>query len=204
MLLYPLWIRIWHLLNAVLIIMLIITGALMQFTGPDSQLLIALFPGSARIHDVSAIILTISYMAFVAGNIISDNGIHYRLKRKDIMPDSVIQLKYFTWGMFRKEKIPFPVTEDSKFNPLEKISYLLAMYAALPLLIMSGIIMLFPDMKIIDLMGNSFYLFTDILHIVTGFMISMFLVIHIYTCTITTKPGSILRSIISGYREPEE
>lgn len=204
MLLYPLWIRIWHLFNAVLIIILIITGALMQFTGPDNQLLIALFPGAVRFHDVCAIILTISYMAFIAGNIISDNGKYYKLKRKDIIPGSAIQLKYFAWGMFRREKIPFPVTEDNKFNPLEKITYLLVMYAALPLLIISGIIMLLPDMKIIDLMGREFYLFTDILHIVTGFVISMFLVIHIYTCTITSKPGSIFRSIISGFREPEE
>ncbi|MFH0843787.1 MAG: cytochrome b/b6 domain-containing protein [Bacteroidota bacterium] len=204
MLLYPLWIRIWHFLNALLIIILILTGVLMQFTGTDSKLLIALFPGSARLHDVCAIILTISYMAFVAGNIISDNGKHYKLKRKDIIPGSAIQLKYFTWGMFRRAKIPFPVTEDNKFNPLEKITYLLVMYAALPLLIMSGIIMLFPDMEIIISMGKGFYVFSDILHIVTGFVISMFLVIHIYTCTITSKPGSIFRSIISGYREPEE
>ena len=204
MLLYPLWIRIWHLLNAVLILILILTGALMQFTGPESRLLVVMFPGSARIHDVSAIILTISYLVFAAGNIISDNGKHYKLKRKDIIPGSAIQLKYFAWGMFRREKIPFPLTEDNKFNPLEKITYLLVMYAALPLLIMSGIIMLFPDIKIIDTMGKGFYLFTDILHIVTGFVISIFLVIHIYTCTITSKQGSIFRSIISGYRETEE
>lgn len=204
MLLYPLWIRIWHLLNAVLIIILILTGALMQFTGPDSQLLIALFPGSARLHDVCAVILIISYMVFVTGNIISENGKHYKIKRKDIVADSAIQLKYVTWGMFRSEKIPFPVSEHSKFNPLKKSVYLLVMYAALPLLIMSGIIMLFPDMEIINSMGKWFYIFTDTLHIITGFVISMFLVIHIYSCTITSKPGSIFRSIISGYREPEE
>jgi thiosulfate reductase cytochrome b subunit len=143
-------------------------------------------------------------MVFVAGNIISDNGKHYKLKRKDIVPGSAIQLRYFTWGIFRREKIPFPVTEDNKFNPLQKTTYLLVMYTALPLLILSGIIMFFPDMKIIDMMGKGFYVFTDILHIVTGFVVSMFLVIHIYTCTITSKPGSIFRSIISGYRETEE
>jgi len=204
MLLYPLWIRIWHLLNAVLIIILITTGVLMQFTGPDSQLLLILYPGSAKLHNISAIFLTISYIIFVAGNIISDNGKHYKLMRKDIVPGSAIQLRYFIWGIFRREKNPSPVTEENKFNPLQKTTYLLVMYAALPLLILSGIIMLFPDMKIIVLMGKGFYLFADILHIVTGFMISIFLVIHVYTCTITSKPGSVFRSIISGYRETEE
>ncbi|OFY68024.1 MAG: hypothetical protein A2V64_06865 [Bacteroidetes bacterium RBG_13_43_22] len=187
-----------------MILILILTGALMQFASPDNQFLIALFPGSVRLHDVCAIILTISYMAYVAGNIISDNGKHYRISSKDIFPDSGIQLKYFVWGMFRKEKRPFPVTSGNKFNPLEKVSYVLVMYAALPLLILSGIIMLFPDMKIISTFGTGFYIFSDILHIILGFFISLFLIIHIYTCTIGPSTGSIFRSIMSGYSESEE
>ena len=204
MYLYPLWVRIWHLFNALLIIILILTGTLMQFTGHDNQMLIAFYPGSLRMHNICSIILTVSYMVFIAGNLISDNGKHYKLRQGDLFPGSAIQLKYLLWGMFRKEKIPFPVTGDNKFNPLQKIIYFLVMYAAMPLLILSGIIMFLPDMDIIRVAGQRFYIFTDILHIVTGFVISVFLVFHIYSCTISSKPGAVLRSIISGYRETEE
>lgn len=200
MLLYPLWVRIWHLFNAVLIIILILTGAFMQYAGPDNQLFVSFYAGSARLHNLCAIFLTLSYLGFVAGNIISDNGIHYRL-RKGLLRDSVIHLKYYIWGVFRGEKLPFTISEDRKFPPLQKVTYLLIMYAAMPLLILSGLIMLFPDMAVIQKAGLKFYVFTDILHIVTGFVISLFLVIHIYVCTIGPKPGSVFRSIMSGYRE---
>jgi thiosulfate reductase cytochrome b subunit len=204
MYLYPIWIRLWHLVNAILILILIVTGAMMLFTDTESQLLIRSFPGSVRLHDICAVTLTISYMAFVVGNIISGNGKYYRISGKDLFHDSGRQLKYFVWGMFRKERIPFPVTMEDKFNPLQKITYFLIMYAALPLLIISGIIMLCPDMKIIGYLGAGFYVFTDILHIVLGFLITVFLIIHIYTCTISSEPGSLFRSILSGYRESEE
>jgi thiosulfate reductase cytochrome b subunit len=204
MYLYPIWIRLWHLVNAILILILIVTGAMMLFTDTENQLLIQSFPGSVRLHDISAVILTISYMVFVIGNIISGNGKYYRINSRLLFHDSGRQLKYFVWGMFRKEKIPFPVTLEDKFNPLQKITYFLIMYAALPLLIISGIIMLCPDMKIISYLGAGFYVFTDILHIVLGFLITIFLVVHIYSCTISPEPGSIFRSIMSGYRESEE
>ncbi len=204
MYLYPLWIRLWHFVNAILIIILIITGATMQFTSVDNSLLIAGYAGSVRLHDVAAIILTFSYIAFVTGNIISGNSKYYRIDGKNLLQDVGKQLKYFLWGMFRKEKQPFPVTTENKFNPLQKVTYFLIMYVTLPLLILSGIILLIPDMTIIRVFGTGMFIFTDILHIILGFMISLFLIIHIYCCAIGPKPGSLFRGIITGYLESEE
>jgi thiosulfate reductase cytochrome b subunit len=204
MYLYPLWIRLWHFINAILIMILIITGAAMQFADADHPLLTAGFAGSARVHDVAAIILIISYIAFVTGNIITGNSKYYRISKKNLFSNMSKQLKYFLCGMFRKEKQPFPVTMDNKFNPLEKVTYMLIMYVVLPLLILSGIVMLFPDMTIIRIFGKGTYIITDILHIILGFMVSLFLIIHIYCCTIGPKPGSLFRGIISGYQESEE
>jgi len=204
MYLYQLWVRLWHFVNAILILILIFTGVIMQFTSAESQLLIVLFPGSVRLHDIVAIMLTISYMTFVTGNIISGNGKYYKVTGKDLFPNSGRQLKYYLWGMFRKERKPFPVTMDNKFNPLEKVTYVLIMYIALPLLIFSGIVKLIPDMAILNVFGTGIYMVIDVLHIVLGFLISLFLIIHIYTCTISPKPGSHFRSIISGYQESEE
>ena len=36
MYLYPKWIRIWHLLNALMFIVLIVTGLSMQYTGKEN------------------------------------------------------------------------------------------------------------------------------------------------------------------------
>ena len=204
MFLYPLWIRIWHFLNSILILLLILSGILMQYTGPDSRLLIAFYPGSVRLHEFCGIILTVSYMVFIAGNLISGNSKYYRIRKKDLFPGIGRQLKYFVRGMFRNEKKPYPVTMEDKFNPLAKITYFTIMYLLLPLLILSGIFMLVPDMTLIKTLGRGIYLFIDTIHVILAFTIFIFLIIHIYMCTTGTTPGSLFRAIISGYQESDE
>ena len=105
--------------------------------------------------------------------------------------------------MFKGEHHPFPVTEEQKFNPLQKISYVLAMYVAVPLLIISGIGLLLPEITISKFFGISGLILTDILHITMGFCLSIFMVVHIYTCTLGAKPTSLFWGMISGYHRDE-
>jgi thiosulfate reductase cytochrome b subunit len=114
------------------------------------------------------------------------------------------QATYYGWGMFKGEKHPFPVTEDNKFNPLQKITYVLSMYAAVPLLIISGIGLLFPEIVIHKFMEISGLLLTDLLHIVMGFFLSIFMIIHIYTCTLGAKPTTLFWGMITGYHRSDE
>jgi thiosulfate reductase cytochrome b subunit len=105
--------------------------------------------------------------------------------------------------MFKGEKHPFPVTELRKFNPLQKVTYVLAMYIAIPLLIISGFGLLFPEITIKSIFGVSGLILTDILHITMGFFLSIFMIIHIYTCTLGAKPTSLFWGMISGYHRDE-
>lgn len=195
MFLYPAWIRFWHLINAVLIILLIITGLFMQFSASHA----AGFAWAMRWHNAASVLLIISYSGFVAGNIISDNGKYYRMDGKDISPGLRDQLKYLLHGFFKKEDTPHPVTIENKFNPVRKILYLLIMYIVLPLLILSGLLKMIPDMTIIRIFGEEVFISIDVIHILLGLTLTLFLMIHIYLSTISSKPGSHFRAIISGY-----
>ena len=93
---------------------------------------------------------------------------------------------------------------EQKFNPLQKPSYVLAMYFCVPLLILSGLGLMFPEMIAYDIFKISGLLFYDVLHIVVGFVLSIFLVIHLYTCTLGDKPGTLFKSMINGYHEEHE
>ena len=95
------------------------------------------------------------------------------------------------------------MTEKSKFNPLQKFSYVLAMYVAFPLLIISGIGLLIPEITITTFFGISGLIYTDILHITMGFSLSIFMIIHIYTCTLGGKPTSLFCGMISGYHRED-
>jgi thiosulfate reductase cytochrome b subunit len=203
MYLYPIWTRLWHLFNALLIIVLIVTGLSMQYTDKQEYILVVGFARAVKWHNIAAILFTVNYIFFVTGNIFTQNGLFYKIKKENFLSDLGKQLNYYSRGMFRGEKHPFPVTPDQKFNPLQKVSYVLTMYMAIPLIIISGLGLLFPETVINRFLGINGLLLTDILHITMGFLVSVFLVIHIYTCTLGARPSSLFKSMLSGYHEPE-
>lgn len=204
MYLYPKWIRIWHVLNAVLFLILIVTGLSMQYTDKENLSYVVGFAKAVKWHNFAATLLVINYILFVTGNFLTSNGKYYRISRENFISDLLKQLKYYSWGMFKGEKHPFPVTEERKFNPLQKITYVFAMYVALPLLIISGIGLLLPEITITRFFGVSGLILTDILHITMGFFLSIFMVIHIYTCTLGASPTSLFWGMISGYHRSDE
>jgi thiosulfate reductase cytochrome b subunit len=203
MYLYPKWIRIWHLVNALMFLILIVTGLSMQYTDKENASYVVGFAKAVRWHNFAALVLVLNYILFVTGNLLTDNGRYYKIGRKDFLSNLVKQFKYYSSGMFKGEKHPFPVTEERKFNPLQKLTYVLAMYVAFPLLIISGIGLLLPEITITTFFGISGLILTDILHITMGFFLSIFMVIHIYTCTLGAKPTSLFWGMISGYHREE-
>ena len=202
--LYPKWVRAWHWINALLFLLLVITGISMQYTDKVTNDLIIGFDWAVALHNFAALVITINYVIFVTGNALTKNGHHYKINWRTIWKDLFVQFKFYAFGMFKGEKHPFPVTEESKFNPLQRFAYVLAMYAGLPLIIITGIGLLFPEITIKGIFGISGLLLTDILHITTGFFLSIFLVIHLYTCTLGSKPFTLFKSMITGYHESDE
>lgn len=203
MYLYPIWVRLWHTANAVLVIVLIVTGLSMQYTDKPDYVLVVGFARAVKWHNIAAMLLTFSYIFFITGNILTENGRYYRISKKNFVSDLGKQFRYYAFGMFKGEKHPFPVTMDRKFNPLQKLTYVLAMYVAFPLLIISGLGLLFPETVINRIIGISGMILTDILHITMGFFISIFMIIHIYTCTLGARPTSLFKGMISGYHESD-
>jgi thiosulfate reductase cytochrome b subunit len=204
MYLYPKWIRVWHVINAAMFLILIVTGLSMQYTDKENAAYVVGFAKAVRWHNSAAIILVINYIIFVTGNLLTNNGRYYRIGKKDFLQNLKKQFNFYLKGMFKGEKHPFPVTEERKFNPLQKITYVLAMYVAVPLLIISGIGLLLPEITITTIFGISGLILTDILHITMGFFLSIFMIIHIYTCTLGHKPTSLFRGIITGYHVSED
>jgi len=197
--LYPIWIRLWHVTNALLFILLIITGFSLHYASIENSFMP--FNVSVAIHNVSAIILTINYGIFIIGNIITNNGMFYSKWRKNLWPKLWKQFQFYAFGIFKGDPHPFPITKKQKFNPLQKVSYVFAMYLGMPLLIISGIGLMFPEKIGQSIFNISALVFYDVLHLVVAFVLSIFLVIHLYTCTLGDKPGTLFKSMVNGYHE---
>ncbi len=197
--LYPIWIRLWHVTNALLFILLILTGFSLHYASIDNSFIP--FNVSVVIHNVCAIILSINYGVFVLGNIVTNNGMFYSKWRKNLWPKLWKQFQFYAFGIFKGDPHPFPITKKQKFNPLQKVSYVFAMYLGMPLLIISGVGLMFPERIGQSIFNINALVFYDVLHLVAAFVLSIFLVIHLYTCTLGDKPGSLFKSMVNGYHE---
>lgn len=196
---YPKWIRMWHLINAILIILLILSGVSMQYSNIDSPLIE--FSTAVSMHNFSGVALTVSYFIFFIGNIISPNGKYYRVRLKGMGIRLWKQLRYYAFGVFKGEDAPFPVSVERKFNPLQQISYVFTMYVALPLLFITGWALLFPEFILKQVFKVSGIFLTAQLHIVMGFLVSLFLIIHLYVSTMGKSPTSNFKSMVTGWQE---
>lgn len=193
---YPLWLRIWHGINAIGIILLIVTGYTMQ-AGNESSLIG--FNTSVNLHNISGIVVAINYLLFVIGNLATGNGKFYIVKPKNFLKRPIKQAQYYAFGMFRGMDKPYPLSEKRKFNPLQKYAYIIAMYLFVPAVIITGFALLFPEIIIETVYNVSGIMLTAVLHSVMGFFIFLFLVVHIYISSIGKSPLENYKSIISGW-----
>jgi len=197
--LYPMWIRLWHALNAILIIFLIITGVSMQYTDPANPFI--RFDLAVKMHNISGMILTLNYMIFLIGSIITPNGKYYKLTLKGLPERLIKQFTYYTFGIFKHEKAPFPVTRESKFNPLQQFTYVIAMFMLVPIVIITGWALLYPEVVLTKFLSGSGLRVNDFIHVIIGFFVSFFMFVHIYFCTIGATFVSNFKSMINGFHE---
>ena len=195
--LYPKYIRLWHMLNALLMLVLILTGLSMQYSGRESNLIS--FPVSVQVHNICGIALTASYLLFIIGNRISRNGRHYRIQWQGLRQRIYIQLRYYLSGYFKRQDPPFPINSDRKFNPLQALTYAMAMYIGLPIVVITGFGLLFPETVLEGFLGLNGLVLTDLFHVITGYLLSIFMVIHIYLCTMGVHPRNNFRAIVTGW-----
>lgn len=195
--LYPLWLRIWHAINAIGIVILIISGISMQYA--TSNFVLMKFETAINLHNFSGVIVSLSYLLFFLGNFFTKNRKYYRIKPKGLRKRLIKQAKYYASGMFKGESAPFPLSEKRKFNPLQKYSYVAVMYFIFPVVIVSGIGLLFPELIIEDVYGASGVVVTALVHGILGFFIFIFLLIHLYMASMGKSPLDNYRGIITGW-----
>jgi thiosulfate reductase cytochrome b subunit len=199
--LYPIWIRLWHISNAILCLILIVSGISMHYASPVSPGI--RFDLAVSMHNISGILLTVSYVFFLLGNLFTGNGLNYLIQFRGFRKRLMKQLYYYTIGVFKKEEPPFPIGSARKFNPLQQVTYAVVMYFILPLLFITGWALIFPEIIIEEWLGINGFVATDLLHILGGYIVSIFLLIHLYFATMGKKPTDHYKAMITGYHDDE-
>jgi len=200
--LYPLWLRIWHHVNAVLMVVLIATGLSMQYSSPNYPLI--RFDYAVSFHNIAGVGLTISYFIFLVGVLFTSIGRYYVVKTEGLLTSFARQIQYYLFGIFRGETSPFKVSEKQKFNPIQLVTYNVTMHAITPITFITGWALIYPETIVLNVFGHSGIMLTSLVHSIAGFFISIFLVIHLYVITIGPSPTANLKSILYGYHEDHD
>lgn len=195
--LYPVWLRLWHVVNALLFILLILSGISLHFAA-DNELLVS-FEIAVLTHNISGIVLTLNYLFFFVMNLISGNYKYYIPKFKNLPKKILIQAKYYLVGIFDQEPHPFSISKDSKFNPMQQLGYVSVMFLLIPIIIISGWALLFPEKAPEDFFGFGGVWPMAITHTLVGFALIIFMVVHIYLGTTGHTAGELFKTILNGW-----
>ncbi len=197
--LYPVWIRVWHAVNALCFLVLLVSGISMQYSNPEYPFLP--FDVAVSSHNISGIVIVVAYLFFLFAFVLTSNKKHYKIQHKGLAERLFKQIRYYTFGVFKGEASPFPTTADIKFNPLQQITYVGVIFILYPVLMATGLALMFPEAIIDNFFGIGGTLLTALLHASAGFLVSMFLIIHLYFATMGATVRSNFKSIVNGYHE---
>ena len=208
--LHTLTIRIWHWINAVIVIALLVTGIELRVPGiievaHKMAFWIPEYSLTVTIHKVIGYAMALSFLFWLVYVLASGSfRKHYVLRPTDA-PILGKQAFYYIVGVFQGSENPFVPTENGKFNPLQKIAYGSVMLVITPALVVTGI--LFSDIfffrGVIDSLGGIRLL--DALHVIASYLILLNLIVHLYMCTMGHHIFDHIKAMIVGFEEmPEE
>jgi thiosulfate reductase cytochrome b subunit len=200
--LHPLPLRIWHGVNALAVILLLMTG--LQFRIPGVA---ALEPHNSifSVHKWAGLAMTASWFFWFAYGLASGHLIrHYTIRRKDL-GGIFGQMKFYLVSIFRGLKNPFRPSPDEKFNPLQKLAYGSVMGILAPMMIITGLLFVNAFFMRDQLLSWNAIKLIDVFHVTGLYLFASFLVIHVYMATLGPTAFTHIKAMIVGYEEePDE
>src|SRR4030066_466090 len=200
--LHPLPIRIWHWVNALGFIILILTGA-------NIRNIINIFSveTAVEIHSWLGFILLANYCIWFFYYILTMNikiyipPIHHPI---EFAKKALTQAKFYGWGIMVGDQNPHHSTPEHKFNPMQQVSYLMIMALLIPVQIITGLFLWDPKLfsPIVNLIGG--IQIADTIHILLWIFFSAFIIVHFYLATLGHTTWAHIIAMFSGYEEEHE
>lgn len=196
--LHALPLRLSHWANALIVIILLITGFSVRMTGlpalrPHDPVLV--------IHTYAGWAMTVLYLIWFAYSLASRHIVRNYSLTGLTARKIVHQTRFYLYGIFTGEENPFRASAQDTFNPLQRITYTVLMFLFVPVIILTGL--MFADIAIL----RHYVLLWKIagianaLHVLVSYIFALFLIVHVYMATLGPTPFSHIRAMITGYEE---
>jgi thiosulfate reductase cytochrome b subunit len=199
--LHALPLRIWHWMNALMVIFLLVTGVQLRISGIAD---LRPHDPSLMIHKYAGWTMVGFYVLWFIYSIVSKNLRNNYAFGKNDLKGTLSQAKFYLISIFRGEQNPFRPSPDNKFNPLQKIAYGSTMFILAPVIIITGL--LYTDIGTLRqfLLDSKITGLVNAIHIMAAYMFALFLVIHVYMATLGPTPLSHIKAMITGYEEEHD
>ncbi len=200
--LHPLPVRIWHWINALAVVMLILTGLQLRYVG-----LIDVVPFRVGVitHNVFGFIMVGDFFLWLGYYLCSDRikVYHAELNLKKYFQGSLDQALYYGYGIFVGAPNPFPISVYHKFNPLQAMTYQVIMLVLVPIQIFTGILLW--DLErfagMVAFLGG--VRVVDTVHVLIFIFFAFYLPAHIYLATLGRTPMTHIKEMLDGYEEED-
>jgi thiosulfate reductase cytochrome b subunit len=199
----PLPVRIWHGANAVMFLILVVTGVQIRYLDLFDFMS---FRNAVTVHNWVAFALIGNFLIWLVFYLFSprNKAYHPEFNIFKLARDSFRQMQYYGWGMFRGEQNPHRIDPYHKFNPLQRSLYQVLMLILLPLQFVTGVLLW--DIKrfsdFIDLVGG--VRVVDTVHVLIFIFFVFYLLIHPYLATLGHTPTAHIKAMITGYEDVHE
>lgn len=202
--LHPLPVRIWHWVNALGFVVLIVTGVQVRYGDLVGMMT---FESAIKLHNWTGLALIANYFLWLVFYLTSDKISNYlpELDAKAFFRAAFRQLRYYAWGIFHGAPNPYHISPYAKFNPLQKVLYQVTMMLMVPIGFLSGLILWDLDRfsTWVDAAGGVRVIST--IHVLCFIFFAFFILVHAYLGALGRTPGAHYREMITGYEEePEE
>jgi thiosulfate reductase cytochrome b subunit len=193
------WIRVWHWTNAALILTLGVTGMSLHFSDPS--LALVEFSLAVRLHNIAGVTLIFAYLFFVFANIWTGNWWQFVPKPPGIIQRVIKQAMWYGMGIFLHEPHPHEPSKEEHFNALQALTYWGVMYMLVPVILISGLIYLYPQFAPDRMFGFDGLLPVAMVHYLSAAAILLFMLSHIYLGTTGKTVGQMFKMMFTGWHE---
>ena len=195
---HPAPVRVWHWINAVGIVLLVLTGIQIRYV---EMVRIFSLEEAVNVHNYIGLVVIANYFLWVAFYFGTGKIKIYFPNLRTFVPDAIRQAVYYGNGIFKGDPNPHHMTPDNKFNAMQKQAYLGLMFLFLPAQMVTGLFMwkikFFENY--INIVGG--IKIVDTVHVLLFFFFAIFLVVHSYLATLGHTPLAHFKAMFTGYEE---
>ena len=191
--------RIWHWANALLMVVLMVTGFRMHFGGREDPVLS--FETAFNVHNLAGVVLVLAALYFFVANQVTGAVRQYTRRHESGATGLFGQARWYLVGIFTGAPHPFHPTAERKFNPLQRLTYLGVMYVLYPLVVVTGVVLLFPGVLPDRILGRPGTWWIAAAHYLFAAFATLFLLGHIYLATTGDRLSYLLSGMITGWHK---